>query len=250
MRRIALYWLGCVIGMCGLGAQPGKAPGNLGRMWKVHQWILPAADLDGRWSRIGDTNTFNVDYTNKLTKLPVTSKVTVISKTGSKIVISIPGSNVRMIGNIGIDGRSIRGTLDPCPAGSTCGWTAETDMQQPVAEVAKKAEATRPLTLEDLGTTWRVHDFTNEGYDYYGTWILPKPGFDAIEFSYKNKLDGAAAKGSFVIGQLSGRVLLIFHQGRRKYMRGTVQGDGKTIKGTADWCRNPTLCGWEATVVK
>ncbi|MGJ5819740.1 hypothetical protein [Paludibaculum fermentans] len=250
MRRIVGWPLGLLLSLGSLGAQPAGKGLDLGRQWKVHQWILPAANLDGKWTRIGTSNDFDVDYTNRVTKLKVYSRVTVVSRTATKIVISIPKSNAKLVGNFGMDGRTIRGTLEPCPPGSSCGWSAETDIQPPQAEVARKKAETRGLSTDDLGTIWRVHDFTNEDYDYYGTWTMPKPGTDAIEFSYKNKADGAVAKGSFVIGTLSGRVLLIFHQGRRKYMRGTIQADGKTVKGTADWCRNPSQCGWEATILK
>lgn len=250
MKRLAVWALGWVIGMCGLAAQPAKKPMDLGRQWKVHQWILPAANLDGKWTRMGDSNTFDVDYINRVTKQHVFSKVTVVSRVGNKIVISIPDSNAKMVGTFGLDGRTIRGTLEPCPPGSSCGWTAQTDVQAPPTEVSRKYAGARSLSMDDLGKVWKVHDYTNEGYDYYGTWTLPKTVGDPVEFDYKNKPDGAQAKGSFVMGTTSGRLVLIYHQARRKYLRGTVQADGKTIKGTADWCRDPRQCGWEATVVK
>lgn len=219
---------------------------DLGRQWKVHQWILPSADLEGRWTRIGKSNTFDVSYTNAVTGQFVYSKVTVVSRTARQIVLSIDGTRVKMVGTINQDGRTIRGRLEPCAPTKSCGWTAETDWQPPAAEAARQREATRALTLDDLGYTWRVHDFTTEGYDYYGTWTIPKDG-ETIEFTYKDRKDGSTARGSLVWGGMSGRNVTVFHQGRRKYMRGVVQPDGKTIKGTADWCTDAIRCGWEAT---
>lgn len=233
-----------------LPAQKSATGGlDLGRQWKVHQWILPTVDLDGRWTRIGKSNTFDVDYTNKANGQHVYARVKVLTHTTKTIVLLIEGSQVKMVGNIGLDGQSIRGRLDPCPAGNTCGWTAETDWQPPPAVAARHKTATRALSLDDLGKVWRVHDFTTEGYDYYGTWTLPSSG-EAIEFVYKNKKDGVTAKGSLTLGTITGREITIFNSGRRKWMRGVVQADGKTIKGSAEWCRDPNQCGWEATVVR
>ncbi|WP_321474587.1 hypothetical protein [uncultured Paludibaculum sp.] len=247
-----LIGLCLVLSMAGAVSAQETAAGrnlDLGRQWKVHQWILPTVDLTGRWTRMGKSNRFDVDYTNTSDGQHVYSKVTVEKRTAREIVILIEGSAAHLIGTISTDGRKIRGRMEPCPPGNNCGWSAETDWEVPVTEAARKKETSRAVSAEDLGTVWKVHDYTNEGYDYYGTWTFRKPT-EAIDFVYRNRKDGAEAKGSFVMGPAKGRTVIIYNQGQRKYMRGTVQADGKTIKGTADWCRDPLKCGWEATIVK
>ena len=237
--------------------------GNLGRVWRVRDWNKPLYDFKGAWVRRPNSLDFDLDYTDNLKGKEgrkANDVVHLISIKGDQVVLRLGNTERTFVGTIQLDGKTIKGRGDWCRNAPVCGWEAVADWTvtpQLLASISGKPRYTGPADSgkgptagkPNLGTVWRVRDSTSPGFSYTGTWTFV-PGSDKIAFQYKDSASGQIATGALSLSEVANDKVVIFNPGRQKYYRGTIQAGGKTIKGTADWCRSRTGCDWEATIEK
>ncbi|MBI5281398.1 MAG: hypothetical protein HY858_06920 [Candidatus Solibacter usitatus] len=219
---------------------------NLGHKWRVRDWIGRDNQFTGTWTRRGDSSSFEMEYVRASDHKTFFGVMTLLSVEGATVTLRFEETKVIYRGTIGPDGRTIRGKSETCQIKTFCGFEAVADWQ--VAErktLVSKGKADTAI----LGAVWKVHDYTSEGFDYHGTWTIdPKLGL--ITFDYKNSIDGKAANGVLKFATSHGNEVRILNPGRKKLYHGFIQPDGKTIKGTAEWCVKGRKCGWDAFIVK
>ncbi|MBI5086675.1 MAG: hypothetical protein HZB13_19030 [Acidobacteria bacterium] len=219
---------------------------NLGHKWKVRDWVGRETEFSGTWTRRGETSTFNMEYIRAADGQPYYGTMTILSVEGDIVTMRFEQSKVIYRGTIGTDGRTIRGKSDACKAHTYCGFEAVADWQLPERKtLVSRGKADTTL----IGTVWKVHDYTSEGFDYHGTWTID-PKLGVIHFDYKNAGDGKSASGVLRFATSLGNEVRILNPGIKKLYKGVIQPDGKTIKGTAEWCIKGQRCGWEAVIVK
>jgi hypothetical protein len=220
--------------------QPAAAP-DLGRIWQVRDWNKPGWDYSGTWIRQGNSNLFKLEYLQKGATSVGKGEV-VITVRGKEVTARLQLTNGQFYrGTIQKDGRTIIGKGNWCSPYADCGFQAVADW--PVAATPVKDPG------QIIGTVWRVHDFTIADYDYTGTWTRD-PNSRSFRFDYKNKADGKPASGVVRLWSFDKDEFVFSHPFRAGYYRGKLQPDGKTVKGTADWCKPGKLCGWEAVIEK
>lgn len=235
--------------------------GNLGRVWRVRDWMRPTYDFKGAWVRRANSLVFDLDYTDTMKGKQgrkANDVIQLISIKGDQVALRVASTDRTYLGTIQLDGKTIRGRGDWCRGIEACGWEAVADWEvddQLLARISGKPRYTGPSATKsnptgqaDLGTVWRVRDNTNTGYSYSGLWTFQPNG--RIRFEYKDNSTGQSASGSLEFVDSVGDKVTIFNPGRRKHYRGTIQPGGKSIRGTADWCQSRSACFWEATIEK
>lgn len=256
-----------------LAAAPLPRGGDLGRRWKARDWTS-AYNLEGAWVRRGDTNEFDVSYTDVKTRQQLFWRVVVLSIDGAQVrmkaTLNLSGTpqTFDVTGRLLADGRTIRGRGGWCkPTVKYCGFEVVTDW--PVAAKALPL-ASRPTplpgrapstgstaaapppaasapSLKTLPPRWRVKDNTTPGFHYQGTWVLQG---DEIRFNYTEVGGSARAEGAIALDTWDGTQLVLRNRGARRVYRGTLQPGGKIISGTAQPCPPKIACTWEATAEK
>jgi len=230
--------------------------GKLGEVWKVSDWMRPAFDFHGTWTRRERTNIFVMRYQDRLKKSAVaTETVTIESIVGANFRARLASGKI-LTGTIQRDGRTIKGQGEWCKGRPVCGFEIVTDWEitpellaavRPEMKTERAPVRTREEAEKLLGKLWRVHDQTMEGLDYTGTWTLDLDR-KVIRFLYR-EAKGGAADGALRLTGIVEDEILIYNPGRRKNYRGKLSADGKTITGTADWCpEKKRACTWTATI--
>ncbi|MCX7603855.1 MAG: hypothetical protein N2036_07250 [Bryobacteraceae bacterium] len=243
-------------------AQTASLPrgGDLGREWQAEEWNSTSLVLKGKWVREGETARFRVFYSDAKGR-PATWTVEIVAIEGSqvrlKILMPLRGGirTYSATGEIQSDGRTIRGKAEWCGKTVSCGFRAVADWKpaaKGVAQVASTASVPRPsgsgrsdVVRAHPGKVWRVADRTTPGYEWEGTWTFEG---QSVRFSYRDRKSGARAEGTMELQAWDGAYVRIFNRGARETYEGTVQPDGRTVKGTARSCGNNAACRWEAVI--
>lgn len=255
-----------------LAAAPLPRGGDLGRRWKAREWTS-AYNLEGVWVRRGDSNEFDVSYTDAKTRQQLFWRVAILSIDGAQVrmkaTLNLNGKpqTFDVTGRLLTDGRTIRGRGGWCkPTVNYCGFEVVTDW--PVAAPALRSSRPIPppapapssgststtpppapaaASLKALPLRWRVKDNTTPGFHYQGSWVVQGA---EIRFHYTETAGNARADGAIAIDSWDGALLILHDRAARRVYRGALQPDGKTISGDARPCPPKIACTWEATAEK
>lgn len=259
-RRLSLLaaaWLAAA-------AQTSSLPrgGDLGREWQAEEWNSTSLVLKGKWVREGDSARFRAFYADARGR-PANWVVEILSIEGDevKMRITVPlrggPRTYSATGRIQSDGRTIRGRAEWCGPAVSCGFRVVADWKpaaKGVAQVASAAAVPRPEgggrgdgVRAHPGRLWRVTDRTTPGYEWEGTWTFEG---QTVRFSYRDRKSGARAEGTMELQAWDGAYVRLFNRGARETYEGTVQPDGRTVKGSAQSCGRDASCRWEAVIEK
>ncbi|MCS7042775.1 MAG: hypothetical protein N2036_15020 [Bryobacteraceae bacterium] len=245
-------------------AQTASLPrgGDLGREWQVEEWNSTSLVLRGKWVREGDSARFRAFYSDAKGR-PATWTVEIVAIEGNqvrlKILMPLRGEirTYSATGEIQSDGRTIRGKAEWCGRAVSCGFRAVTDWKpaaKGVAQVAATAAVPRPsggdrtdVVRAHPGRLWRVIDRTTPGYEWEGTWTFEGR---TVRFAYRDRKSGARAEGTMELQAWDGAYVRLYNQGAGGTYEGSVQPDGRTVRGTARPCGNDGACRWEAVIEK
>jgi hypothetical protein len=116
------------------------------------------------------------------------------------------------------------------------------------AQTAPKTENPAFPLGGNLGRVWRIRDWNKPLYDFKGAWVRRPNSLD-FDLDYTDTIKGKEGRKSndvvHLISIKGDQVVLRLGKTERTFT-GTIQLDGKTIKGRGDWCRAAIVCGWEA----
>ncbi len=243
-------------------AQTSSLPrgGDLGREWQAEDWNSTSLVLKGKWVREGDTARFRVFYSDAKGR-PASWTVEIVSIEGNqvrlKILMPLPGGvrTYSATGEIQSDGRTIRGRAEWCGRTVACGFRVVADWKpatKGVAAVAAAAPAPgatgsgrSDLVRAYPGRIWRVVDRTTPGYEWEGTWTFEGR---MVRFVYRDRKSGARAEGTMELQAWDGAYVRIQNRGSKEIYEGSVEADGRTVKGTAKSCGKDASCRWEAVI--
>lgn len=245
-------------------AQTSSLPrgGDLGREWQAEDWNSTALVLKGKWVREGDTARFRAFYSDAKGR-PATWTVEILSIEGNQVRLKIlmplrdGVKTYSATGEIQSDGRTIRGKAEWCGKAVSCGFRVVADWKpatKGVAEVAAAGPAPRPTgsgrsdgVRAHPGRLWRIADRTTPGFEWEGTWTFEG---QTVRFSYRDRKSGARAEGTMELQAWDGAYVRIHNRGAKLTYEGTVQADGRTVKGAAQPCGRDAACRWEAVIEK
>lgn len=245
-------------------AQTASLPrgGDLGREWQAEEWNSASLLMKGKWVREGDSARFRVFYSDAKGRTG-TWTVEILSVEGNlvrmKILMPLQGGTktYAATGIIQSDGRTIRGKAEWCGRAVSCGFRVVADWKpapKGVAEVAATRSAPRPtgsgrsdVVRAHPGRLWRVLDRSTPGYEWEGVWTFEA---QTVRFQYRDRKSGARAEGTMELQVWDGAYVRVYNRGAELTYEGTVQSDGRTVKGEAQPCGREGACRWEAVIEK